>query len=182
MSPHPQLVTLLRNKNRGSQALAGTHDFLMAKSFKDPEQYAVLLADDSEADRALMRDALRNNPRFAVVGEACDGDEVISYLTRSQGFSNPQKPAHPDLLLLDLRMPCKNGYEVLEWLRSKSFKNMLVVVLAGSSLPEDYEKCIELGAHAYYVKIPQRQARIEMVSSLETLLDVAHEGTRCAIK
>ena len=141
-----------------------------------------MLADDSEADRALMRDALRNNPRFTLVGEATDGEEVISYLTRSQGFSNPAKPAQPDLLLLDLRMPCKSGYEVLEWLQRKPFKNMLVVVLAGSSLPEDYEKCISLGAHAYYVKIPQRQARIEMVRSIETLLDVAHEGTRCTIK
>lgn len=141
-----------------------------------------MLADDSEADRALIRDAMRNNPRMMVVGEARDGEEVISYLTRSKGFSSPTKPTQPDLLLLDLRMPRKSGYDVLGWLQTQSFKNMLVVVLAGSSLPEDYERCMALGAHAYYVKIPQREPRLEMVRSIETLLDLAHEGARCAVK
>jgi CheY-like chemotaxis protein len=145
----------------------------MTKTLKEPEPYGVLLADDSDADRALIRDALRHNPRLTLVGEASDGQEVISYLMRSRSYSS--RHPQPDLLLLDLRMPNMTGYDVLEWLQTQSIKDMLVVVLAGSSLPEDYEKCISLGAHAYYVKIPQRQARLDMINSIETLLHLAHE-------
>jgi CheY-like chemotaxis protein len=181
LSRRQGLINMQRD-NVGAETTAGDSLFLMTKTFKEPQTYAVLLADDSEGDRALIREALLNHPRLTLVGEARDGEEVISYLTRSRGFSSPIKPPQPDLLLLDLRMPCKTGYDVLEWLQTQSFKNMLVVVLAGSSLPEDFERCMELGAHAYYVKIPQRQARLEMISSIEILLNLAREGARCAAK
>jgi CheY-like chemotaxis protein len=146
----------------------------MAKTAKESQTtYSVLLADDSDADRALIRQALRDNPRLKLVGEASDGVEAIASLSRVA-----ELPAgnQPDLLLLDLRMPRKTGYEVLEWLQKQNFKKMLVVVLAGSDLPEDYKKSLDLGAHAYYVKIPQREARMEMIRSIETLLAVAREG------
>ena len=150
----------------------------MAKTSKDSPTYSVLLADDSENDRALIRDALRSHPRLNLVGEARDGTEVIAYLNRSRTGQDPAKHPLPDLLLLDLRMPYKTGYEVLEWLQKQSFDKMLVVVLAGSNLPEDYEKSLALGAHAYYVKIPLREARMEMIRSIETLLELARQGAR----
>lgn len=150
----------------------------MTKTLKVPETYAVLLADDSEADRALMREALRNHPRFTLVGEARDGEEAIAFLSRAQSSQSTAKNPLPDLLLLDLRMPCKTGFEVLEWLQRQEFKKMLVVVLAGSSLPEDYEKAMGLGAHAYYVKIPQREARREMINSIETLLQLSRQTSQ----
>lgn len=142
----------------------------MAKLAKE-SAYSVFLVDDSDADRALLRQSLRDNPRLKIIGEACDGVEAINYLSKITGNTD-----HPDLLLLDLRMPRKTGYEVLEWLQKQSMRKMLVVVLAGSDLPEDYKKSLDLGAHAYYVKIPQREARLEMIRSIETLLQVAREG------
>ena len=149
----------------------------MAKTLKNTQtSYSVLLADDSENDRALIREALRTHPKLSLVGEARDGTEVISFLSRARAGIDPHKHPEPDLLLLDLRMPRKTGYEVLEWLQQQAFKNMLVVVLAGSTLPEDYSKSLALGAHAYYVKFPQREARMEMIRSIETLLELSHEG------
>lgn len=141
--------------------------------------YSVFVVDDSDADRALIRQTLHDNPRLKVIAEAGDGVEAISYLNR---FTGPMPVGHPDLLLLDLRMPRKSGYEVLEWLQKQNFKKMLVVVLAGSDLPEDYNKSLDLGAHAYYVKIPQREARMEMIRSIETLLEVAREGDLVAAR
>jgi two-component system response regulator len=137
--------------------------------------YSVLLADDSDNDRFLMRRALRNHPRLTVVGEVCDGTEVIEYLSRSRACKDAWKYPFPDLLLLDLKMQFKNGFEVLQWLQTQKFKELLVVVLSGSSLPEDYDRSLALGAHAYYVKIPDRQAQREMLRSIEKLLDLAHE-------
>jgi len=148
----------------------------MAKLAKE-SAYSVFLVDDSDADRALLRQSLRDNPRLKIIGEACDGVEAIDYLSRMTGGAS-----HPDLLLLDLRMPRKTGYEVLEWLKQQNLKKMLVVVLAGSDLPDDYKKSLDLGAHAYYVKIPQREARMEMIRSIETLLQVASEGSMLATK
>ena len=142
--------------------------------------FSVLLADDSENDRALLREALRNHPKLSLIGEARDGAEAIAFLSRARAGVDAAKHPEPDLLLLDLRMPRKNGYEVLEWLRQQSFKNMLVVVLAGSTLPEDYTKSLALGAHAYYVKFPQREARMEMVRSIETLLELSRQDVALA--
>jgi CheY-like chemotaxis protein len=151
----------------------------MATSGKESQTYSVLLADDSETDRVLIREALKKYPRFKLIGEACDGLETIAFLDRRSG-RHTGKSSLPNLLLLDLRMPYKSGYEVLEWLQKQAFKNMLVVVLAGSTLPEDYEKSLALGAHAYYVKFPESEARHEMIRSIETLLDLAREGELAA--
>ena len=153
----------------------------MAKASRETQtNYSVLLADDSENDRALLREALRNHPKLSLIGEARDGAEAIAFLSRARAGMDSAKHIEPDLLLLDLRMPRKNGYEVLEWLQQQSFKNMLVVVLAGSTLPEDYNRSLALGAHGYYVKFPQREARMEMIRSIETLLELSRQDVAVA--
>ena len=95
----------------------------MAKALKTSQSdYSVLLADDSDDDRALMREALRHFPRLSLDGEAGDGAEVISLLSRICADADRGGNPAPDLLLLDLKMPRKNGYEVLEWLQKQNLK------------------------------------------------------------
>jgi CheY-like chemotaxis protein len=73
-----------------------------------------------------------------------DGERAIDYLTK-----NPC----PDLLLLDLKMPKVNGFEVLQWIRDKpSLKGLPVVVISSSDLPVDKERAADLGATAFFVK------------------------------
>ena len=74
------------------------------------------------------------------------------------------------MLLLDLKMPRKNGFEVLEWLQSQPFENMTVVVLSGSDQAEDVQKALDLGAHYYEVKHPDLQKRSELIKLLEQYL------------
>ena len=142
-----------------------------------PDAYAILLADDSEIDRVLTRAALRQHPRLRIVAEVGDGNEVIAYLGRAGDFKDALKYPDPDLLLLDLNMPFKTGFEVLAWLQTRAFKKLLVVVLSSSSEPEDHEKCLALGAHACYVKMSDREGRHEMMRRIENLLHSTRQAS-----
>jgi len=95
----------------------------------DTENYLVLVADDSEDDRLLMKQALRRAKRLELAGEVTNGREAIAYLSGHADFGDREKFPLPDLLLLDLKMPHKDGFEVLQWLQSESLDNMTVVAL-----------------------------------------------------
>src|ERR1043166_4648842 len=116
----------------------------MAKLSK--EKYLVLMVDDSEDDCLLIKMAVSKADRLRFIGSVSDGEELVSYLTGKDVYSDRERFPLPDMLLLDLKMPRKNGFEVLEWLQSQPFKDMVVVVLSGSDHREDVEKAMDLGA------------------------------------
>jgi CheY-like chemotaxis protein len=62
-------------------------------------------------------------------------------------------------MLLDLKMPRKTGYDVLRWLRTQSFNNLVVIVVSGSFLPEDISTSFALGAAAYHRKVMLKEER-----------------------
>src|SRR5689334_904870 len=101
---------------------------------KLPEQetHHVLLADDSENDRLLLKNAMRQVPRFNLTAELADGEAVVTYFQGRCGFSDRAKYPLPNLLLLDLKMPLKDGFEVLQWLRRHRYEKLTVVVLTDS--------------------------------------------------
>jgi CheY-like chemotaxis protein len=129
--------------------------------------FGVLLVDDSEDDRLFLRMALHDNPRLAVVGELCDGEEAISYLSGRGEFADRAKFPFPDVMLLDLKMPGKTGYDVLNWLRTQSFNNFVVIVVSGSFLPEDISRSLALGAAAYHRKAMLKEERQVLFSEIE---------------
>lgn len=137
----------------------------------DDRRYAVLIADDSEADRFLLRHALRAHPRLTVVGEVEDGAETINYLSGTEPFQDRTRHPYPDVLILDLQMPCKTGFEVLEWMGQQTKPPLATVVVSASTLPEDEEKCLALGAYAYHTKPANRQGRDDMLRSIELMLE-----------
>ena len=134
------------------------------------ETYSVLLVDDSEDDRLFMRRALRDHAKLKVVGEVCDGEEAIAYLDGRAGFGDRDKHPFPDVLLLDLKMPRKTGFDVLRWLQTKSFKELVVVVVSGSLLPQDIAQSLGLGAHAYHRKSASKDEHAVMFQKIEESL------------
>lgn len=116
------------------------------------KKYGVLLVDDSEDDRLFMRLALRNHPSLVVIGEVCDGEDAISYLSGLAKFADRSAFPFPDVMLLDLKMPRRTGFEVLQWLQTQPFKDLIVIVVSGSILPQDVERSLALGAAAYHGK------------------------------
>lgn len=132
--------------------------------------FSVLLVDDSDDDRLFVRRALRKNPGFEVVGEVCDGEAAIAYLSGQGEFNDRTKFPYPDLMLLDLKMPKKTGHEVLEWMRRHTLEKLRVVVLSGSFLPEDVRRSRELGADAYFQKEGLEEEQQAIIGHIQKLL------------
>jgi CheY-like chemotaxis protein len=141
-------------------------------SQNDKESISVLLVDDSEDDRLFLRRALRRNSAFRLVGELCDGDAAMSWLAGEGKYGDRQRFPFPQLLLLDLKLPKKTGYEVLEWLQDRGRDGLYVVVLSGSSLPQDIKRCEELGADGHFKKEALEEEQLAMVAGLEKLVRI----------
>ncbi|PYM17020.1 MAG: two-component system response regulator [Verrucomicrobia bacterium] len=129
---------------------------------------AVLLAEDDPNEVFLMERAFHKanlkNPMHVVR----DGQEAIDYLSHQGNFTDTTCHPTPKLMLLDLKMPRKNGFEVLEWLRQQpALRPLIVVVLSSSDLADDVNRAYDLGANSYLVKPGDFEALITMVKTLD---------------
>jgi len=118
-----------------------------------PEDAIILLAEDLENDVLLIRHALVKagvkNP-FHVVR---DGEECLAYLHGTGKYASRDEFPLPDLLLLDLKMPKVDGFEVLAEVRSnKDFSALRIIVLTSSDQVYDVNKAYDLGANSFLVK------------------------------
>ncbi|WP_050785932.1 response regulator [Pedosphaera parvula] len=139
-------------------------------SLKVIKKYSVLIADDSEEDSFFMERALRESTRFQVVGSVRDGEEAVAYLGGTGTYSDRQLWPFPDLVLIDLKMPRLDGFQVLEWLQKQNFSSLKAVVLSGASIAGDIQRVRSLGADAFYAKTLQHARLIELVKNLEAFL------------
>ncbi len=111
----------------------------------------ILLVDDSDAEAYLISSLVEQAPGLKLVWRATNGDAALMYLEGTGGFHDRDKFPMPDVVLLDLNMPQKNGYEVLE--RMKTFpKRPHVVILTSCDDPEAEKRAMALGADAFRVK------------------------------
>jgi CheY-like chemotaxis protein len=118
-----------------------------------PDEAVILLVEDRPDDILLVTRAFErggiNNP-FQVVR---DGEEAIHYLAGEGRYSNRAEYPLPDLILLDLKMPKVDGFEVLMWIRRQpGFGSIPVVVLTGSDAIRDVNRAYTLGANSFLVK------------------------------
>jgi CheY-like chemotaxis protein len=140
----------------------------MAKLSK--ERYLVLMVDDSEDDCLLIKMAIGKADRLSFIGSVSDGEELVAYFEGNGEYRDRIRFPLPDLLLLDLMMPRKNGFEVLEWLQSQPFEDMIVVVLSGSEQAEDVRRAMQMGADYFHTKHGDSGKRLELVQLLEQYL------------
>jgi CheY-like chemotaxis protein len=113
----------------------------------------ILVVEDSADDVFLLKRALAKgglNPRMHTVS---DGEEAVDYFTGNGRYADRAQYPLPDLVLLDLKMPRMNGFDVLKWLRQQPQLVCLVVVaLSTSDEPEDIQRTYELRANSYLTK------------------------------
>jgi NarL family two-component system response regulator LiaR len=101
----------------------------------------VLICDDNEAIRGLLREVIGMRPSLSVIGEAADGEEAVVEAARLQ----------PDVILLDLAMPRRTGLEALVDIRQLA-PQARVIVFSGFSTASAAEGALELGAVLYLQK------------------------------
>jgi len=127
------------------------------------EIQTILLVDDSENDLALMRNAFKKSKRSQSLQEVRNGEEAIAYLKGEGQYCDRNKFPLPTLMLLDLNLPKKNGFEVLTWVRAQPvLKRLAITILSASSLSEDMENAFYLGANSFLVK-PSDLESLEVV-------------------
>jgi CheY-like chemotaxis protein len=124
-----------------------------APSLWGNDAIVVLLADDDEDDRMMTAEALRearvtNHSQFVI-----DGEDLMEYLNHHGKYAPPALSPRPDLLLLDLNMPRKDGREVLREMKANPlFRSIPVVVLTTSKTGIDIERIYDLGANSFITK------------------------------
>ena len=127
----------------------------------------VLAVEDSSDDYLLIKRGFRKMERIRLVGQATDGEEAMAYLKGDGKYANRKEFPFPDLLLLDLKMPGVDGFDVLRWLQTQSFPILVVIVLCGSEAREDMSRALELGAHFYQTKQIDLAQQIRMLKLVE---------------
>lgn len=113
----------------------------------------ILLAEDNETDVLLVRRSLRQAGVAASMEIVPDGDHAIAYLAGRPPYADRTRYPLPVLLLLDLKMPRRSGFDVLDWLRNESgLRRLPTVVFTNSSEVSDVNRAFDLGANSYLVK------------------------------
>ena len=132
------------------------------------ELSVILLVEDNSDDAELIQYAFEKagiqNPLIIVT----DGDAAVAYIGRTGAYTDRTGHPLPELILLDLKLPRRSGFEVLSFIREHTpTKHTPVVVLKSSGQDEDIRRSYELGANSFLVKPIGRDALIEMARTLK---------------
>jgi CheY-like chemotaxis protein len=125
----------------------------------------VLLVDDDPGDTLMIREAFEHNKVSNALASVADGVQAMQYLRREGQYANASRP---DLVLLDLNLPRKDGREVLaEIKRDPVLATIPVVVLTTSHAEEDVLRSYQLHANAYVTKPVDFERFIEVVRQID---------------
>jgi len=135
----------------------------------------ILLAEDNPNDVELTIEALDQHNLANRVTVAHDGVEAMEYLRREGAFKD-REPGDPAVVLLDIKMPRKDGLEVLREIRSDpALKKVPVVILTSSREEQDLITSYDLGVNAYVVKPVNFPSFIDAVKQLGVFWAVINE-------
>ncbi|HET7346130.1 MAG TPA: response regulator [Acidobacteriaceae bacterium] len=129
----------------------------------------VLLVEDDSADSQLIRRAFEKAGFAMSLMRAKDGDDAVAYLDGTERYEDREKYPLPCLVLLDIKLPRRSGFEVLSWIRRdpRPLRRMPVVMLTSSQHTVDINRAYELGANAYTVKPDTSAKLVELLGSLK---------------
>lgn len=128
----------------------------------------ILLVDDDEALPFLLEHAIERSHHDICIKWVSDGGAAIQYLSREGEYADRGKFPFPSLVLLDLKMPRVNGFEVLAWKQTQpQLEELPVLIWSSSDLTEDRERAHSLGAISYFLKPMDTDGFRELVEHLE---------------
>jgi len=137
----------------------------MAEREKAAPPVEILLVEDNPGDVRLTKEALKEGKVYSNLHWAKDGVEALQFLKRE---GKHDKAPRPDIILLDLNLPKKDGREVLAVIKKDNvLKHIPVVVLTTSEAEEDVLKSYELHANCYVTKPVDLEKFIHVVQSID---------------
>jgi two-component system response regulator len=126
---------------------------------------SILLVEDNPGDADLAREALENSKMNNDLHVVDDGEKAMSFLRREGSYADVPRP---DLILLDLNLPKKDGRQVLAEIKSDNkLKRIPVVILTTSRAEEDVIKTYDLHANCYITKPIDLNQFLHVVRSIE---------------
>ncbi len=129
--------------------------------------YLILMAEDDADDQLLVLDAFSECGGHQTIRFVADGEELVDYMLRRGKFVSASESPRPDLVLLDLNMPRKDGREALaEIRRHAGLRRVPVVVFTTSRADTDIDKVYELGANSFITKPPEFDSLVATISKL----------------
>src|SRR5882672_3653494 len=125
-------------------------------------QFTVLLVEDDLNDIFLVKRAFKLSEVKNPLQVVTDGEEAMLYLKGEGKYADRDQYPLPKLIVMDIKMPRKSGFEVLEWLKNSGqpLRRIPTVIVSSSDDPNDINRAYELGANAYMVK-PMEFRRVE---------------------
>ena len=125
----------------------------------------ILMVEDNPGDVRLTREALKDAKVLVALNVATDGDEALKYLRRQPPHESATRP---DLILLDLNLPKRDGREVLAAIKSDdSLKRIPVVILTTSRAEEDVMRAYQLNVNCYVTKPVDFEQFTRIVQAIE---------------
>ena len=126
-------------------------------------RFEILIVDDNIGDVVLTKEALEGADRSNHVSVARDGFEALDFLRHAGKFSNAPRP---NLVLLDINMPRKNGCEVLKEIRcDEKLRLIPVVIFTSSEADDDICRAYELGANCFITKPADLDEMVKLVQT-----------------
>lgn len=126
----------------------------------------ILLVEDDPADVRLIQRAFRKLESTAPMTRLTNGDDAVAYLSGEAPYENRAAYPIPAVILLDIKLPRRSGFEVLEWLRRQksALRRLPVVMLTSSRHSVDVNRAYDLGANSYLAK-PETPSDLDRLAS-----------------
>jgi CheY-like chemotaxis protein len=138
-----------------------------SNDFESKSSSTILIADDDADDRLLIKEAFEESEWKNPLHFVQDGVELLDYLYRRDKFAGLAGEPLPDLILLDLNMPRKNGIEALEEIKSdERLKSIPIIVFTTSKAEEDILRSYNLGVNSFITKPVSFDLLVELTKSL----------------
>jgi two-component system response regulator len=135
------------------------------------------MAEDDQDDRLLIRDAVEEAGLGTDIKFLSDGVELLDYLHRRGPFQPVGAAPQPDFILLDLKMPRKNGWEALKEIQADpAIRSIPVFILTTSTDEEDRSRAISLGADGYFTKQVTFDGLINVIKEIGKIWEQGSRG------
>ena len=128
----------------------------------------ILVVEDDPNDVFLLQRTFRRNNLTGELHVVANVDEAMGYLAGDGKYHDRNEFPFPLLMLLDLKLPGKSGFDLLGWLRKQQgLCRLPVVVLTSSAHSEDVNRAFDLGANSYLVKDPDPAGFLDLTKLLD---------------